>query len=258
VALGTFLCALAVALVLPTVYSSTAEVMLDPRKNNVTDATAVLSPLMADPATLQNQIQILTSRDLAAKVIARLRLYEDSEFYAGPSGGLLSSFRAAVDPSAPSSAGDLAAAQLDSVIDKFLSRLTVSTQGFSTTISVSFMSGNPDKSARIANAIVDTYIQDQLTTKFEANRKTTEWLTGRVNQLAGQVQAAEAAAQKYKAEHNLDQTSDGSSLVDQQMAGISAQIVAARADLAQKQANYNRVAALIGSGHAADASQVVA
>jgi Mrp family chromosome partitioning ATPase len=42
------------------------------------------------------------------------------------------------------------------------------------------------------------------------------------------------------------------------MVGISAQVVAARADLAQKQANASRVASLVGSGHAADASQVVA
>ena len=50
VALATILCALAVALVLPTTYSSSAVVMLDPRKNNVTDLSAVLSPL---PATIR-------------------------------------------------------------------------------------------------------------------------------------------------------------------------------------------------------------
>ncbi len=247
-----------VLMFLPTLYASSAVVMLDTRKNNVADLSSVLSDLPTDAASLQNQIQILTSRDLAAKVIVRLRLYEDSEFYSGPSGGLLSSFRAATDPAAAPLAGEQAASALDAVIDKFLRRLTVATQGLSTTISVTYTSRDPVKAARIANAVVDSYIEDQLTTKFEANRKTTEWLTGRVNQLARQVQAADAAAQQYKAENNLDQTADGTSLIDQQMAGISAQIVAARADLAQKSANYNRVAALVGSGHAADASQVVA
>jgi Mrp family chromosome partitioning ATPase len=42
------------------------------------------------------------------------------------------------------------------------------------------------------------------------------------------------------------------------MTGISTQIVNAKADLAQKQANYSRVVALLAAGRAADASQVVA
>src|SRR5882757_870392 len=83
VALCTILCALAVALVLPTVYSSSSVVMLDPRKNNVTDLSAVLSPLGNDPAAVQNQIQIITSRDLASTVVDRLKLYDDPEFNPG-------------------------------------------------------------------------------------------------------------------------------------------------------------------------------
>ena len=45
--------------------------MMDQHKNNVTDMSAVLSQLPGDPATLQDQIQILDSRDLADKVIAQ-------------------------------------------------------------------------------------------------------------------------------------------------------------------------------------------
>ncbi|HEX2591117.1 MAG TPA: Wzz/FepE/Etk N-terminal domain-containing protein, partial [Rhizomicrobium sp.] len=212
---ATVVLAFVVLMLLPTTYSSTALVMLDTRKNNVSDLSSVLSDLPTDSASLQNQIQILTSRDLAAKVIARLQLYNDPEFYSGPKDGLLSNFRAALDPKALPANGDRAEAALDSVIDKFSKHLSVATQGLSTTISVTFTSNSAEKAARIANAIVDAYIEDQLTTKFEANRKTTDWLTDRVNQLAKQVQAADAAAQQYRAEHNLDQTTDGSSIVDQ-------------------------------------------
>ena len=67
-------------MLLPTLYSTSASVMLDPRKNNVTDLSSVLSQLPTDPSSLQNQIQILTSRDLALHVIAKLKLYDDPEF----------------------------------------------------------------------------------------------------------------------------------------------------------------------------------
>jgi len=69
VALGVILCAVAAAIVLPTTWSSSSVVMLDSRKNNITDLSAVLSQLSADPASMQNQLQILQSRELAAEVI---------------------------------------------------------------------------------------------------------------------------------------------------------------------------------------------
>ena len=47
-------------------YSATAVVMLDERKNNVEDVSAVLSGLSDNQATVENQVQILTSLDLPA------------------------------------------------------------------------------------------------------------------------------------------------------------------------------------------------
>ncbi len=86
--IGLILCvtaavvALAVVVVtlLPTRYTSSSVVMLDPRKNTIADLSAVLSALPTDPSSIQNQIQILQSRDLAAEVIAKLGLYDDPEF----------------------------------------------------------------------------------------------------------------------------------------------------------------------------------
>src|ERR1700761_7613406 len=80
IAAAVILGAVVVAILLPTVYASSAVVMLDPRKNNVTDLSAVLSPLGNDPASVQNQIQVITSRQLASDVVDRLKLYDDPEF----------------------------------------------------------------------------------------------------------------------------------------------------------------------------------
>ena len=72
--------AVVIVSVLPTRYTSSAVLMIDPRKNTVADLSSVLSALPTDPASLQNQIQVLQSRDLAAEVIAKLKLYDDPEF----------------------------------------------------------------------------------------------------------------------------------------------------------------------------------
>ena len=60
VTLAAIVLATLFAFMLPNQYTSSAVVMLDQRRNNVTDLSAILSQLPADPATLQNQIQIIT------------------------------------------------------------------------------------------------------------------------------------------------------------------------------------------------------
>ncbi|HWA31641.1 MAG TPA: exopolysaccharide transport family protein [Rhizomicrobium sp.] len=242
VAAGAMALVVLALLVIPARYSATAVVMLEPRKNNVTDASAVLSQMPTDPASLQNQIQILTSRDLAGKVIDRLGLASDPEFAA--SGGWFAS----VDPRRAR----------DETIDNFLKLLTVDTVGLSTSLDIAFASRDAEKAARIANGVAQAYVADQVKAKHDATERATQWLIDRIQRLAIEVQASEEAVQRYKAEHNLNDATEGGSLIGQQMGAISTQLVAARADLAQKRATYARVSQLVNSGRAADVSQAVA
>ncbi len=247
VALATIAAALIAVLVMPTQWTTTASVMLDQRKNTIADQSAVLSALPTDAASLQNQLQILTSRDLAGRVIDRLGLMGDPEF-AGKGGGFIASLLGT-----PSGVG----ASRDEVIDRFLKRLSVDSLGLSTTITIAFTANDPGKAARIANAVAEAYIADQVSTKRQITGATTQWLTDRINRLARQVEAAESETQRYRAENNLNDSADGSPLSDQQLTAINAQIVTARTDLAQKEAVYERVKQLAASGNAADVSQVV-
>ncbi len=251
VALGVIAVAVLAVFLMPAKYTATAVVMLDPRKNNVAGLSAVLSEEPTDPASVQNQIQILTSRDLAGEVIQRLDLVNDPEFNSALSPSPLNPLRAfgALSPEG----------QYSGIIDAFLRHLSVDSLGLSTAMSVQFSSRDAAKSARIANAVVDAYIQSQIEFNAGAGHRTTAWLVQRVRQLAQQVEIAEADVQRYKAEHAINDTGDNtSSVVEQQVAAINTQLVQARADLAAKQANYDRITALVKSGDAADVSEVVA
>ena len=258
------LAAILIALMLPTVYSSSAVVMLDPRKNNITDMSEVLMRLETDPASLQNQIQILSSRDLAAKTVASLKLDEDPEFnpaLAEPGiGQVIADLGQALNPrnwfggdSAISGAQRLH----ERVLDNFQKHIGVGANGLSTAVTVTATSRDPVKASRIANALVDAYIDDQIVTKRNAAEHSTEWLNQHIRDLAQQMQQQESAVATYKALHNLNDVAPGSSLVDQQMAGINTQIVQARSDLAEKQAQNDRVQALIRSGNGGDVGQII-
>ena len=253
---------LLVLLYLPTLYSSSAVVMLDQRKNNVADLSSVLSALPTDPSSVQNQIQVLSSRDLARRVIGKLKLYDDPEFNpamnrnGAPDIGDVVRLLNPANWNPPRQAG--ADSERDAIVSVFLGRLDVSALGLSTSITVTFVSRDPAKAALIANTLADTYTEDQVDTKVAAARKATQWLTDRMHQLAQQVQAGESAIAQYKAAYNLVDSAQGNSLVGQQLVAINALLVAAQSDLAEKKANYDRVQALVRSGNTADVSQVVA
>ena len=198
----------------PTSYTATATVMLDQRRNNVTSQTQILSDLPTDAASLQNQIEILTSRELASEVIAKEKLYNDPEFNPALSDNPFAGLSDLLHPSKWMSDGGAQKTGRDAVIDSVLKHLKVDEQGLSTTFSVGFSSSDPQKSARIANAFVAAYVADQLHAKYDAAQKTTQWLTNRVAQLAKQIQAAEAAVQDYKAKHDLNEGAEGISLAD--------------------------------------------
>lgn len=264
VALATILCAVTFAMVQPTTYTSSAVVILDPRKNNVTETTSVLSPLAPDAATVQNQLQILTSRELAATVVERLKLQDDPEFnpaLAQPSlmqlvGQMFSLLHPrnwfASDMPAPGTLGR------DRIIDSFLSHISADPQGLSTAITVSARSRDATKAALLANTLADAYVKAQLAIKVNATAATTDWLNSRLQDLSQQLQAQQEAVQRYKAQHNLNDSAPGNSLVDQQMAAINAQVVAARSELAAKQAIKDRIDQLVASGNPADIGQIVA
>jgi uncharacterized protein involved in exopolysaccharide biosynthesis len=228
----------AILTLLPTQYSAFAEVMLEQRKNNVADASSVLSSLPTDPASVQNQIQILTSRDLASRVVDRLGLENDPEF------------------------NRVGASDADTlhqrVVDTFLKHLNAWNEGLSTALSVSFSASTPEKAAQITNAVVDTYVQLQQETKTSATHEATNWLESRVRDLARQVQTADSAVERYKAEHDLNESAEGVPLIEQQLNALSTQLVQAKADLSQKEATLARVNTLMKSGQEADISQVVA
>jgi uncharacterized protein involved in exopolysaccharide biosynthesis len=250
VALGAIGLTLLILWLLPSVYTASAVVMLDPRKNNVAGLSSVLSEQPTDPTSVQNQIQILTSRDLAGEVIQRLNLTEDPEFNTALAPSPLNPLQWFGDHSAEG--------QYASIIDTFLKKLSVDGIGLSSAISVKFSSRDPAKAARIANTIVDAYIQTQIEVNSETSHRTTAWLVQRSRELARQVGIAEANVQRYKAENAINDTGEGTnSVVEQQLAAINTQLVQARADLAAKQANYDRITALAKSGDAADVSQVV-
>lgn len=266
VILGTIVLGLTLAgivvLQLTPVYSASTLIMVGQRENKVLDPEALITGLNNDSATIENQIQILRSWTLVERVAAKLNLARDPEFNArGARRSLLSRLNPLtwLAPAAPKvPRGAAAKPGVDPAIIKSVgSRLTVAAVGRSSVIKVTFESSDRAKAAMIADAIADQYIVDQLETKFDASKRTSDWLNERLAQLAEQVRVAENAVEQYKDDNGISSGKDGGNLATEQVSEINGQIVLARSNLSEQEAKYRQVEKLLRAGGSVDAIAAV-
>lgn len=258
-------------------YTATTYVEISPRQTKVVDFEAVLSGLPADTATMETEIQILRSRNLATKTVAKLGLERTPEFNPAlqVKGGLLGLVRdligggsaAATEATEdvgdrsflervlslvgskrppPVSAETAVQNERERIVDNFLQQLTVRPQGRSRVIAISIDSVDPRIAAAAANTLADFYIVAQLEAKFEATKRASAWLSERVLGLRGEVDRAERAVETFRNRSGLIQGGTNATLVGEQVSDLNRQSVTAGTRLAEGEARLRQVERLLG------------
>lgn len=240
-------------------YTATANVMLDTRQEKVTNVEEVLSGLPADSSTVDTEVEVLKSRQLAERVVTALKLDQDPEFnpavrkpegLGAVLGGVASLFGAATPADAKLSPIAQQKAH-EKVVDAVLDGLSVKRAGLTYIINVSYESENPAKAARIANKFAELYLLEQLEAKFEATQQATSWLNERISSLRDQVLADEAAVQQYKIANNLLSAS-GTNLTEQEISNYNQTLAQARAQVAEDEARLATARRQLASGSSGD------
>ncbi len=199
----------AFVIAVPT-YTTTAAVALESRQEQVVDIESVMTGLGGDQATVNTEVEVIRSRELMQKLVIQLDLVEDPEF--NPSltpepkyslGKAVTWIRAQLQAPLPAPPPASDQMLLDEVINNVLKAITVSNIRNSYVFEITAVTEDPDKSAQIANTLAELYIRDQLDVKFAATEKATEFLTKRVSQLQGELEAAESAAKAFNAGTDL-------------------------------------------------------
>lgn len=233
-------------------YTATANVMINTRTEKVVDSQAVLSGLTADTGTVDTEVEVLKSPQLAATVVDALKLDQDPEFNAalkspGLVGSILGGNKAAAERNAPGAAE----AVKQAVIAAVGKQLTVRRVGLTYSITISFESTSAMKSATIANAFADAYIRSQLTAKFDATRQANSFLNTRLDTLRTQLQEADAAVSNYRVANNL-LSSEGTTLTEQEISAYNQQLAQARAQQAEDEARLRTARAQLAAGSNGD------
>jgi len=238
-------------------YTAQSVVTLDSRQEQVVDLTSVMTGLAGDQATINTEIEVIRSRGLVAKLVDELKLIEDPEFNVRlrpETFGVGTVIRAVLGLFLPPRDTTPPTDEYirDRVVDRVMMAISVSNTRQSYVFKITTVTGNPRKSAMMANTLSDIYIQDQLEVKFEATQKATVWLTDRVGQLQAELETAEAAVEEFNS---------GTALVNPEaLAGLNRQVKDLRGRLEEAQdaeANAQvRALALAAAGDGDDPAQM--
>lgn len=224
----------------PPRFEAKAQILLDPQGLQVLQNSLTAGATAADAALAQaeSQLRVVVSTTVLAKVVEREKLAEDSEFGAAPPGlvsRLLAPLRGPAEPVDPAVK---ALRILQTKVGAYRPDRTYVIEVLAATTS-------PDKSARIANAIASTYIEQEVTARAELARRTSASLTARLDELRARVQASETRVEEYKSARNIIGAS-GRLVGEQQLTEINNQLVQARARVAELTARTQEIRRIQG------------
>lgn len=208
-------------------YVATAQLMVERIPDEVLRPANEDQPVFpADSPTVDTAVAVIRSPALLGRVVDELRLTRDPEFnpdLTGPATG---------SPATPAGARDRA-------IRILASQLDVRRQGVSYAIDVHVSSHDPATAARVADAVMNAYLDQQRETRTGTTERAARLLGGRLEELRGQVVAAESAVADYRARNQLFAASDTSSITQQQLSLLDTELAEARARQAEADARVS-------------------
>lgn len=227
----------------PQLYEAAVLVLINAGRDQILPTQKLVSEQTgSDVPAIASEIEILRSREILATVSERLRLDQIPEF----------NWRAAEKPPAPASPQEIET----TVVSALTHKTEVFRRGQSFVLELRARARDPELAARIANTWAETYRASQVAAQRDGADRAKDWLSDRLNELRNEVSAKEAAVEEYRVRSNLLSV-QGGSLTEQQIEEIQGSVLAARADLAEREARLRQVRQLGSSGRALDTVGIV-
>src|SRR5437879_2002520 len=210
------------------VYVATTRIELDREDANILpfQGTDPYEAMMDQDNYIETQSKILTSETLALQTIRINGLSARPEF-SSPNG-----------PSDAIAIGSLANQKRPPELAEFLGSLTVKRVPNSRLMDVSFESTDPQLAARIANAHISSYIEQNFRSKYEATTRASTWLTDQLTELKVRVQKGEDARIAYERQNQIWTLDDKQNITSQRLGDINKQLTDAQSERMKKESLY--------------------
>jgi len=245
---GAMLLGLAYVWVATPVYTSTAEVLIDPRQRAVFEQEIVQSgmgqsSLGADTFLLDSQVDVIRSQSILHKLVADMDLTRHSEFATserGPLGSLIQFvLRGPRALQAPQRDPEQAA------IRTLLEDLDVYRRGNTYVLAVAMKSADPQLSADIANALTELYMSETNSYTRQRISDVEAQLGGRLAELREAALDSQRKVEAYRAEHGL-LSAERLTVVEQQLRDLNQQLSLVATQTNSARARWEEVSKLRG------------
>lgn len=240
-------------------YKATSLVLVKQEQLDVKNISAAQFLLREryDTTQILSEIEIIRSRNMMMKVIERLKLFEDPAFTHGLN--YVQRFHKIENSLAAKtgfktlklSRGEPPQTmtneekwqyekELGILISRLLKELEVRPIQGSMVISIKYTSPSPERAKVIVDAVADVYVNERLNRKFEATRKVSTWLDGRLDTLRDQLRVAEAEVEQYRADKELI-SGARAEITAQQISEVNSQLVISKGRLAEARARLEQI-----------------
>jgi capsular exopolysaccharide synthesis family protein len=278
------------------IYRATASMIIEPKEQKVVSVEELYGVDTKSVAYYYTQVEVLKSRAIARKVIEALNLTSHPEFVGKPAAPDSAEDMGPVGPEGPQIPKDLVSADageaadggeeaaessllnwrswlpfgtsqpaasgtvepdpVDSVVDQFLARLTVSAIRNTQLVQVSFDAASPELAMRAVNAVCDAYIDANLDARSEVTQLASKWLATRLEGLREKLADSERRLQAYLENQKLVDiggvsssgvaSSGVSSLIASQLSDLNSKYIDARKIRLEAETLYSQIASLGG------------
>ncbi|MFY9733233.1 MAG: polysaccharide biosynthesis tyrosine autokinase [Candidatus Acidiferrales bacterium] len=209
------------------VYQAAARVEVDRESQSVLPfqgPTASYDELTDMDNYLETQTKILQSETLALQTIKSMDLGRYSEF-----GGVANSL--------VWTHGNTSQAR-PAILGAFLGRLSVHRVPNSRLIEVGFEAEDPQLAARVVNAHLQNFIEENFRSKYDATTQASSWLSGELEELRIKVEKSEDARIAYERQNQIWRTNEKQDITTEKLGDLNKAVTDAQTQLAEKEALY--------------------
>jgi len=210
------------------VYVATARIEIDRENSNILPFQGADSyDYMVDTDNyIETQSKVLTSETLALQTIRNSGLTSRPEF-SSPNG-----------PSEAVAIGSLANQKRPPELGEFLGSLSVRRVANSRLMDVSFESTDPELAARIVNAHIETYVEQNVRSKYQSTTQASTWLADQLNDFKIKVQKSEDARIAYERQNQIWTLDDKQNMTTQKLADVNRQFIEAQSERMRRESLY--------------------
>lgn len=197
------------SLMWPKSYQATASVLVDVK--GADPLTGAYAPGALLPGYMATQVDVLTSRTVAVKVVDKLHLADNAT--------IRQQWREATK-----GRGDIRYW----LADLLRKNLDVKPSRESSVIEINFSSENPQFAALIANTFADAYIETNLELRVEPAKQTNDWFEKQLKGLRSNLEQAQKTLSKYQQDKGIVAVDERLDVENARLAELSSLVVGAQ------------------------------